>query len=116
MALDWSDDIIVAHLEDEPALSDELGVLADRVGAEPAPPHAVLDFREVGYINSSNIAQLLRLRRALSDKGCQLRLCSVNDDVMSVLHVTGLDRMFEFSPDTLTALASLQIAAEDDGA
>jgi anti-anti-sigma factor len=110
MAVEWSDTILIANLADEPALSDELSLICDKVEATRTPPHAVLDFAEVSYINSSNIAQLLRLRKLLDASGRSMRLSGVTDDVMSVLMVTGLDKIFKFAPDTLTALAGLQLS------
>ncbi|MFT5424395.1 MAG: anti-anti-sigma factor [Phycisphaerales bacterium] len=114
MAIEWSDNILLANLIDEPALSDELTLIGDQIEEAPAKPHAVLDFRDVSYINSSNIAQLLRLRKILDAANRELRLCGVADEVWSVLLVTGLDKVFHFSPDTLTALASLQIAGNEN--
>ena len=113
MAIDWSDNIVIANLADEPALSDELAMICERVEAtgESDPiPHAVLDFHEVSYVNSSNIAQLLRLRKELEGRDRQLVLAGVSDEVMSVLVVTGLNKVFAFAPDMLTAIASIQIA------
>ncbi|MEL6329640.1 MAG: STAS domain-containing protein [Planctomycetota bacterium] len=117
MAIDWSDNIVLAQLSDEPDLSDELGGLIDRVGQVTAHPDAsvpnvVLDFSSVGYVNSSNLAQLLRLSKRLSEAGRQLRLAGVADEVWSVMMVTGLDKVFRFAPDTMTALAGLQIESE----
>jgi anti-anti-sigma factor len=112
MTTDWSENIILANLSDEPALSEELNNIADRIaamGSEDPKPHVVLDFSRVTYINSSNVSQLLRLRKLLEAAGRELRLCGVTDDVWSILIVTGLDRLFRFEPDTLTALAGLQI-------
>lgn len=109
MAIEWSDDILLAQLADEPALSDELGMIGDRLADAAEKPHAVLDFRGVSYINSSNIAQMLRLRKILAEGDRQLRVCGVSDEVWSVLMVTGLDKVFTFAPDTMTALASIQI-------
>lgn len=111
MTTDWSDNIILAHLSDEPALSEELNSIADRIASteDEQKPHVVLDFSRVTYINSSNVSQLLRLRKLLDAAGHELRLCGLTDDVWSVLIVTGLDRLFRFEPDTLTALAGLQI-------
>ena len=109
MAVEWSDTILVANLADEPALSNELSLICDKAEQADAPPHAVLDFAEVSYINSSNIAQLLRLRKVLEGSGRTMRLTGVTDDVMSVLMVSGLDKLFKFAPDTLTALAGLQL-------
>lgn len=109
MAVDWSEDILIANLADEPALSDELSMICDKVEAADEVPNAVLDFHEVSYINSSNIAQLLRLRKELEEKSRQLVLCGVTDEVMSVLVVTGLNKVFQFAPEMLTAIASVQI-------
>jgi len=109
MSIDWSTDIAIANLADEPALSDELGTMIERVEGSEAPPHIVLDFHEVSYVNSSNIAQLLRIRKILDESGHRLVLCSVTDEVMSVMVVSGLHKLFLFAPDTLTAIASVQI-------
>ena len=116
MAIDWSDDILLAQLADEPALSEELTLIGDQLADAEHKPHAVLDFRSVSYINSSNIAQMLRLRKILDEGGRQLRICGVSDEIWSVLMVTGLDKVFNFAPDTMTALASLQIDAGDANA
>jgi len=109
MALDWSDDIAVANLADEPELSDELSTVLERVGAQQSTPHVVLDFMEVSYMNSSNIASLLELRKALEDKGRHLILCALGDEVRSVLDISGLDKLFRIQPDVMTAIASVQI-------
>jgi anti-anti-sigma factor len=114
MAIDWSDSIVLAQLSDEPSLSEELSALTDRVAQTAADesadvPHVVLDFSDVSYINSSNIAQLLRLSKRLDESSRGLRLAGVGDEVWSVMLVTGLNKVFTFAPDTMTALAGLQI-------
>ena len=111
MAIEWSDNILLANLSDEPALSEELSSVIDTVNDAGSgnAPHAVLDFRAVSYVNSSNIAQLLRLQKVLTESSRQLRICGVSDEVWSVMLVTGLDKVFTFAPDTLTALAGLQL-------
>ena len=112
---DWSENIIVTELADEPQLSEELGLLIDRlVGSPGKTPSAVINFANVTYVNSSNLAQLLKLKKVLGDAGGQLRLCSVSDEVWSVMMVTGLDKVFQFAPDPLTALAGLQIDEAED--
>lgn len=112
---DWSDDIIVTDLADEPQLSEELALLIDRVtSSKSGSPSVVLNFAAVTYVNSSNLAQLLRLKKTLAEAGRQLRLCSVSDEVWSVMMVTGLDKVFQFAPDPLTALAGLQLEGSDD--
>ncbi len=120
MAIDWSDNIVLAQLGDEPMLSDELNGLAERLeslaSSGEGVPHVVLDFAGVTYLNSSNIAQLLRLKRLLEQSGRQLRLSAMGDEVWSVMMVTGLDKVFRFAPDTMTALAGLQLDDAGDPA
>lgn len=110
MPTQWSDDIVVTELADEPALSEELTTLIDGVVERGArSPHIVVNFQNVSYVASSNLAQLIRLRKVLNDAKRQLRICAVNDDVWSVFMVSGLDKVFTFAPDPLTALAGLQL-------
>lgn len=117
MATEWSEDIAISELADEPALSDELSTLIDRVQAADGPvPHVVLNLSGVTYLNSSNIAQLLKLRQNLAKHGRRLKLCSVSDEVWSVMLVTGLDKVFLFAPDPMTALAGLQLEDAEGGA
>lgn len=114
MATEWSDSIVVAELEDEPALSEELSSLFERANTAAAGkvPHLVLNFSNVTYVSSSNLAQLLRLRKCIAEAGRQIKICAVSDDVWSVLLVTGLDKIFRFAPDLMTALAGLQLEEE----
>lgn len=112
---DWSDDIIVTELSDEPQLSEELAILIDRLASRQGDvPSVVVNFTNVTYVNSSNLAQLLRLKKTLAEAGSQLRLCGVSDEVWSVMMVTGLDKVFQFAPDPLTALAGLQMDDPED--
>lgn len=115
MATDWSETIVIAELQDEPSLSEELASIIDRLTSTPnnKVQHVVLNFGQVTYVNSSNLAQMLRLRKRLLEAGRQIKLCSVSDEVWSVMMVTGLDKVFRFAPDPMTALAGLQIEDAD---
>lgn len=115
MATDWSDNIVIAELADEPSMSEELNNILQRLSEteEAETPHVVLNMADSTYLNSSNIAQLLRLRKHLGEAGRKLKLCCVSDQVWSIILLTGLDTVFHFAPDTVTAIASLQI--EDEG-
>lgn len=111
MPSDWSDSIVICDLSDEPELSDEMADLYNRLTkAEPGrTPDVVLNLEGVSYLNSSNIAQFLRVRRRLIECERSMRLCSVADGVWSIMLLTGLDKVFEFASDKATAIASLQI-------
>jgi anti-anti-sigma factor len=103
----WSDDVSVLHLSDDPQFTDDLDAL------EQNPGHArkiVLDFAAVHFINSSNIAKLLRLRKRLVSQDGRLILSNVGTQVWSTFLVTGLDKVFAFSENVTTAL--MQIGAD----
>lgn len=104
----WSEDITVVELSDDPQFTDELGSLMEALTEKPAD--VVLNFSAVGFINSSNVALLLRLRKIMMANQRRMLLCDVNTQVWGVFLVTGLDKIFEFTNDMMTSLATLQIA------
>ena len=107
----WSDSVILAELQDDPVFTDDLTAVLDQVQANPALD-VVLNFAGVNYLNSSNIAKLLRLRKQLISQNRQLRLCAVNHHVWGLFLVTGLDKVFTFFDDVSMGLASVQIDRE----
>lgn len=105
----WSEQIWIIRLQNEPAFSDEIHPLLQRLGRDDAPPAIIIDLGDVTQINSSNLSQLLKLRKTANDHGVQVRMTSPSNAVWSVFLMTGLDKVFPFSQDTATALAELQI-------
>lgn len=113
MPTDWSDQIIISDLGDEPHLTEELAAVLERISTGPrATKNVVLNFAGVTYLSSSHLAQLLRLRKRLVDGGKALVLCALSENVWSVIMLTGLDRVFRTAPDPMTALAMLQIEGQ----
>jgi len=118
MALnEWSESLLIAELSDEPSFSDDMEAVGRRLGRTEEPIDVILDLSRVGYLNSSNISQLLKARRQVLNLGGNIRVCGANDAVWSLMLITGLDKVFEFTDDVATSIASLQIATEfeDDG-
>ena len=117
---DWSESIQVAELQNDPSFADDMAVLAtgyqrvadDRKAGRPGARarNLVLDMRHVQFLNSSNIAQLLRVRKLAQLAGAQVRVCSVSDRIWGVILATDLDRIFDFSEDVTTALAAMQMS------
>ena len=103
----WSDEILVGELAEDPIFSEDLASLMDAVGETARD--VVLNFGSVDFLNSSNIARLLRLRKAVTSNRHRLILCGINDQVWGIFLVTGLDKIFEYTNDTATALATLQL-------
>ena len=109
----WSENITVAELGDEPMLSDELRSIISSIELSPDnASHLVLNFQDVTYVNSSNIGQFIRLRKLLAAQSKWLVMCCLCEEVHSVIRVTGIERLFRFAPDPLTALTMLQIEEE----
>jgi anti-anti-sigma factor len=103
----WSDTITVVELTDDPQFTDELNALTEAY--EDKPCDIALNMSGVGFINSSNISKLLRLRKLVLSRQRRLILCAVNTQVWGVFLVTGLEKIFEFTKDMSTALATLQL-------
>ena len=103
----WSDSVVVVHLGDDPQFTDDLEALDPALSGGRV--HAVLDFAAIRFVNSSNLARLLKLRRQCVQDDRRLILCKVGTHVWSTMLVTGLDKVFEFSEDVTTALATLQL-------
>jgi anti-anti-sigma factor len=104
----WSEDIILVDLPQEPEMGDELktvtGMVRDRGDCD-----VVIDFSSVDIITSSSLSKLLKLRKMLSDCGHRLIFCTVAAATKGIFTVTGLDGIFEIAEDKFVALASLQM-------
>ncbi len=105
----WSDRIWVAQLGDEPGFTEDLDQLLEKVPVQTPMPDVVLDMSGVRHLNSSNLSHLLRVRKLIIDSETRLRLAGPNDHVWALFLSTGLDKVFDFTSDTTTALADLQI-------
>lgn len=103
----WSDEILVAELADDPGFTEDVRALLETVEAKACD--VVANFGAVDFLNSSNIAKLLKLRKVIVAGGHRLILCGITTQVWGVFLVTGLDKIFEYTADTATALASLQL-------
>ncbi len=106
---DWSENIILVELQDDPLYSEDLNLLEEMLEGKPNR-HVVLDLSEIQFLNSSNIAKLLKLRkRMLVSPPTKLRLCGITTSVWGVFLVTGLDKLFDFSDNVASGLASIQL-------
>ncbi len=106
----WSEEILLVELPQEPELGDELktvtGMVRDRGDCD-----VVVDFSSVDIVTSSSLSKLLRLRKLLVDCGHRLVFCNVAPATKGIFTVTGLDGIFELVDDKFVALAGLQITS-----
>lgn len=105
----WSESVLIAELGDDPQFTDDLNALIETCTNQPHWD-VLLNFSHVHYLNSSNIARLLKLRKLVTGtNGRRLVLTNIDRHVWGVFLVTGLDRIFEFADDVASGLASLQM-------
>lgn len=107
----WSDNIVLVELQEDPAFSDDMATAMEHVETH-REVDVVLDFSHIRYINSSNVAKLLKLRKVVIGARRRLVLCGIDTNVWGLFLVTGLDKLFEFADDVSTGLASLQLPAQ----
>lgn len=107
----WSDNILIVELQDDPAFTDDLTALVDEVETK-TEVDVVLNFAGVNYLNSSNIAKLLKLRKKVISNRRRLVLCGISTNAWGLFLVTDLDKVFEFADNVATGLTGVQIDPE----
>ena len=106
----WSDEIWVVELSGDPGFTDDVVAVLDEMESG-ANVNVVLNFSGVGYMNSSNIAKLLKLRKRLVSQKRRLVLCGLDTNIWGLFLVTRLDKEFEFADNVSTGLRAVQIWA-----
>jgi anti-anti-sigma factor len=105
----WSETVLLGQLADDPLYTDDLSVIIEQCTSN-TQLDVLLNFANVNYLNSSNIAKLLKLRKLVTiTNERKLKLCGINRQVWGVFLVTGLDHIFDIVEDVSTGLAALQI-------
>ena len=104
----WSDEVVLVDLPQEPEMGDELKSVIEIV-RDRGDCDVVIDFATVDIVTSSSLSKLLKLRKMLADCGHRLVFCSVAAATRGIFTVTGLDGIFELADDKFVALASLQL-------
>jgi len=106
----WSEEIILVDLPQEPEIGDELNSVTEMV-RDRGDCEVVVDFSQVDIVTSSSLSKLLKLRKLMTDCGHRLVFCSVAPATKGIFTVTGLDGIFEIADDKFVALASLQMVS-----
>lgn len=104
----WSDEIVVVELQDDPAFTDDVTALCEELNGRK-DVDVVLNFAGINHVNSSNIAKLLKLRKKLITNKRRLVICGIETNVWGLFLVTGLDKVFEFADDVANGLATVQL-------
>ncbi len=72
----------------------------------------LLDFRNINYLSSAALTELLRIRETLKRESGTLRLCCLSCEIQRVFRITNLEKLFHIhgEEDTAEALARYQRA------
>lgn len=54
----------------------------------------LLDFEDTGYIDSSGLGVLVSLSKKIREKGGEMRLAGLNEDLRTLFELTKLDTLF----------------------
>ena len=68
--------------------------------------HVILDLGDVPWLNSSGLGMLITAHHSLKAAAGTLKMCNLNERVLSIFQVSRLERVFEVHPDREKALAS----------
>lgn len=55
----------------------------------------IIDFSKISYIDSTAIGLLVNIKRNAEEQGGNLVISCVNDDVMNVFSITGIDKFID---------------------
>ncbi|MFQ5889071.1 MAG: STAS domain-containing protein [Gemmatimonadota bacterium] len=64
----------------------------------------LIDFSESSYIDSSGLGVLVSLSKKIREKGGELRLAGLNEDLRTLFELTKLDTLFLIAEDRSIAL------------
>jgi stage II sporulation protein AA (anti-sigma F factor antagonist) len=73
-------------------------------------PHAVIDFHDVTFMDSSGINVLVAANNAVRARGGALRLAAAPTRVLELLRIVGLDALLPLHPTLQDALAPTSAA------
>jgi len=66
----------------------------------------VLNLAKVKWVASTGLGIMMRGRAKFASLGGKIRLCALNDRVVSLLHVTKMNLLFDVYPDVDKAVAA----------
>jgi anti-sigma B factor antagonist len=94
--------------------TDDFGKEACAFVAGKPGLHLLLDFRNITYLSSAALTELLRIREALMKQGGTLRVCCLSCEILKVFQITNLEKLFHIhgEEDTAEAFTRYQRALE----
>jgi len=109
----WTEDIILVNLLQEPKLRDELQTVLEMV-YDRDKYDVIIDFSSVDIVTSFSMSMLIKLHKKLSDNGHKLIFCNVAVATKRIFLIIGLEWMSKIFDDKFVALKSLQKESQQD--
>ena len=103
----FADDIILITLPALPHQNDELETVNEML-CDYVDKHVIIDFTEVKMLTSETICTLMILDKLLRGSECMLVLYSLSSEIRQIFKRTGLESVFEFADDELSALHTIR--------
>jgi len=100
-------DFVDAGLMFESSLVRELGEELERLAAEHPTHRLILDFREVQYISSTMLGQLVRLQKQIAQLQGQLRLTGLGPVLRDTFRIGRFEPLFEIHESVDEALRAM---------
>ncbi len=106
----WEEGVLILSLEGRLTIGDgdvELSGFIDEAFAR-SEKKIILDLRGVKKVDSSGLAELLRIRRVATAENASIKLISDLGSVKNVFEMTRLVGVFDFYDDVMSAVHSLR--------
>lgn len=102
----------VVHFNDEKIIDDlkiqqiakELGETVDRVEKQ----RMLINFERVKFMSSAMIGKLILLGKRCKNDKIELKLCSIQPNIMEVFKIMKLNKVFELYDDESSALKAFE--------
>jgi len=100
----------VAHLSGafDGSVKEPLAELEGLINSCPARSKVVLDLKDLSYLNSYAIGQLVAWHNHLVKIEGQIILAAPSKNVEDIFNILGISALFKIFPDTQAALESLK--------
>jgi len=106
-------EICIVDMSGRIALGEDSHMLREQVRqlAESGRAKILLNLRNVGYVDSSGLGELVKAYTTVRNHGGQIKLVDVSKRVRELLHTTKLDLVLEIEGDEASAMQSFRATA-----
>lgn len=81
--------------------------------------HMLLNFKQVKYLSSAALTELIRINDALKQGNGSLKVCNVSSDIYKVFKITNFDKLFDIHQEDLDSCIkrfqrAVELSREED--